>query len=162
MAERAHVADEPIHFAGAELHEYRHVCAFFHDAEEEDLLLQPFIREGLQRGEKAFHIIDPGRRVEYLDRLRAGGIEPEGFLERGQFEIRGWDEAYLREGRFDQDRMLTLIQDVLDGGREEGYPLTRLLAHMEWSLADRPGVDDLIEYEARLNYVLPRYRDPVI
>jgi len=23
-------------------------------------------------------------------------------------------------------------------------------------------VDDLVEYETRLNYVLPRYRDPVI
>src|SRR5713226_2488071 len=30
------------------------------------------------------------------------------------------------------------------------------------SLLDKPGVDDLLEYEARLNYVLPRYDDPVI
>jgi len=29
---------------------------------------------------------------------------------------------------------------------------------MEWALEDRPGVDDLVEYETRLNYVLPRYR----
>jgi hypothetical protein len=33
---------------------------------------------------------------------------------------------------------------------------------MEWALEDRPGVDDLVEYETRLNYVLPRYKDPVI
>jgi hypothetical protein len=25
-----------------------------------------------------------------------------------------------------------------------------------------PGVNDLVEYETRLNYVLPRYKDPVI
>ena len=43
-----------------------------------------------------------------------------------------------------------------------GYPLTRLVAHMEWALEDMPGVNDLVEYETRLNYVLPKYRDPVI
>jgi hypothetical protein len=58
--------------------------------------------------------------------------------------------------------MLALIQGVLEGGRAQNFPLTRLVAHMEWALEDRPGVHDLVEYEARLNYILPRYPDPVI
>jgi transcriptional antiterminator NusG len=62
----------------------------------------------------------------------------------------------------DQDKMLTLIQEVLDEGPRRGFPLTRLVAHMEWALEDRPGVNDLVEYETRLNYILPRYKDPVI
>jgi hypothetical protein len=33
---------------------------------------------------------------------------------------------------------------------------------MEWALEDRPGVNDLIEYETRLNHILPKYPDPVI
>jgi hypothetical protein len=33
---------------------------------------------------------------------------------------------------------------------------------MEWALLDLPGVDDLIEYETRLNYLIPKYDDPVI
>ena len=73
-----------------------------------------------------------------------------------------WAEAYLRDGHFDQDRMLALIQEVLEGGRQQGFLLTRLIAHMEWALEDRPGVNDLVEYETRLNYILPRYKDPVI
>lgn len=73
-----------------------------------------------------------------------------------------WDEAYLRGGHFDQDAMLALIEDVLQRGPGDGYPLTRLVAHMEWALEDRPGVDDLVEYETRLNLILPRYDDPVI
>jgi hypothetical protein len=51
---------------------------------------------------------------------------------------------------------------VLETGHRQGFPLTRLLAHMEWALEDRPGVDDLVEYETRLNYLLPRYPDPVV
>jgi DcmR-like sensory protein len=80
----------------------------------------------------------------------------------GQFELRNWADPYLRDGHFDQDRMLALIQEVLEGGRQQGFRLTRLIAHMEWALEDRPGVDDLVEYETRLNYILPRYKDPVI
>jgi hypothetical protein len=33
---------------------------------------------------------------------------------------------------------------------------------MEWALEDRPGVDDIVEYESRLNYVLPKYDDAVV
>jgi hypothetical protein len=31
-----------------------------------------------------------------------------------------------------------------------------------WALEDRPGVQDVVEFEARLNYILPRYKDPII
>ena len=80
---------------------------------------------------------------------------------KGQLEVRRWEDAYLREGHFDQNRMLALIEEVLQGGKAQGYPLTRLVANMEWALEDRPGVDDIVEYETRLNYVLPKYDDAV-
>ena len=34
--------------------------------------------------------------------------------------------------------------------------------HMEWALTDLPGTEDLIEYETRVNYVIPKYEDTVI
>ena len=55
-----------------------------------------------------------------------------------------------------------MIEDALTSSGAAGYPLTRLLGHMEWALLDKPGVDDLLEYETRLNYVLPKYDDPVV
>jgi hypothetical protein len=156
------VTEQPISFAGGQLDAHRHVCAFFESFDEELRVLGPFIQEGIERGEKAFHIVDPAWRAGYPGKLQQAGIDAQSALEREQFEIRTWNEAYLRDGRFDQDRMLALIEEVLQGGARQGFPLTRLVAHMEWSLQDMPGVDDLVEYETRLNYVLPRYRDPVI
>jgi hypothetical protein len=153
---------QPIRFAGSVLGAQRHVCAFFHSPEEEYRVLLPFIKEGFARGEKAFHIVDPALREAHLRRLASAGIDVAAAEQSGQFELRNWADAYLRDGHFDQDRMLVLIQAVLEGGRQQGFPLTRLVAHMEWALEDRPGVDDLVEYETRLNYLLPRYPDPVI
>lgn len=158
----SHESAQPIRFAGAVLGAQRHVCAFFHSPDEEYRVLLPFIQEGFERREKAFHIVDPMLRQAHLRRLESAGINVAAAEQSGQFELRNWAEAYLRDGHFDQDKMLALIQEVLEGGRPHRFPLTRLVAHMEWALEDRPGVNDLVEYETRLNYLLPRYPDPVI
>jgi hypothetical protein len=151
-----------VHLAGSVLERSRHVCAFFRSPDEEYRVLMPFIAEGLEQGERAFHIVDPAQRDEHAQRLQAGGIDVVAAVARGQLDVRVWQDAYLRGGHFDQNAMLELIQQVLEEGPARGYSLTRLVAHMEWALEDRPGVDDLVEYETRLNYLLPKYDDPVI
>jgi hypothetical protein len=147
--------------AGAILGPSRHVCAFFHSKDEEYRVLLPYIEEGFEHGDKAFHIVDPRHRHEHLRRLVEAGIDVAGAEATGQLEVRRWEEAYLIEGHFDQNRMLALIEQVLNDGKAKGYPITRLVANMEWALEDRPGVDEIVEYETRLNYVLPKYDDAV-
>jgi hypothetical protein len=155
-------SEQPIHFASATLGTDRHICAFFHSPDEEYRVLLPFIKEGIERGEKAFHIVDPRLMDDHFRRLQDAGIDTEAAVGRGQLAVKRWQDAYLRDGHFDQDRMLALIEEVLSAGPKEGYPLTRLVAHMEWALEDFPGVNDLVEYETRLNFILPKYKDPVI
>src|SRR5438093_2225570 len=155
-------SNQPIRFAGSVLGAQRHVCAFFHAPDEEYRVLLPFIKEGFECGEKAFHIVGPKLRGEHVRRLASAGIDVAAVEQSGQFELRNWADAYLRDGHFDQNRMLALIQEVLEKSTQQGFPLTHLVAHMEWALEDRPGVDDLVEYKTRLNYILPRYKDPVI
>jgi hypothetical protein len=151
-----------VQFGGRPLGRQRHICAFFNGADEEQRVLRSFIKDGFDRGERAFHLVDPELREEHLKGLVEAGINVPQAMGTGQLEVLPWQEAYLRGNRFDQDAMLALIEDVLQSGAASGYPLTRLLAHMEWALLEKPGVDDLVEYETRLNYVLPKYADPVI
>jgi hypothetical protein len=33
---------------------------------------------------------------------------------------------------------------------------------MEWALVDMPGIGDMMEFETRVNYVVPKYDSPVI
>ena len=155
-------SDRSVQFAGGTLGRQRHICAFFNSIDEEHRVLRSFIRDGLDGGEKGFHIVDPELRDEHLKWLAEAGINVERATATGQLEVRPWQEAYLRGDRFNQDAMLALLEEVLQSGAAAGYPLTRLLAHMEWALLDKPGIDDLVEYETRLNYVLPKYDDPVI
>lgn len=148
--------------AGGSLGQHRHICAFFNGVDEEHRVLRSFIKDGFDSGDKAFHIVDPELQGKHLKRLAESGIDVERAMGTGQLELRRWQDAYLRGDRFDQDAMLALLEEVLQSGEASGYPFTRLVAHMEWALLDKPGVDDLLEYETRLNYVLPKYDDPVI
>src|SRR5437588_10392910 len=152
----------PVQCAGGSLGQHRHSCACFNSVDEEHRVLRSFIKDGFDSGDKAFHIVDPEQQTEHLKRLTESGIDVERAIGTGQLELRRWQDAYLRGDRFDQDAMLGLLEEVIQSGAASGYPLTRLVAHMEWALLDKPGVDDLLEYETRLNYVLPKYDDPVI
>ena len=152
-----------IHLAGTVLQPHRHVCAFFHSRDEEYQVLLPFIKEGIERGEKAFHIVDPKLQDNHRQRLGTAGLNTAELEHKKQLEVCLWADAYLRsDGRFDQNDMLSFIQGVLRSGKADGFPLTRLIAHMEWSLEDSPGVNDIMEYESRLNDVLPKFDDPVL
>lgn len=153
---------QEINLAGKTVRPSQHVCAFFSTKEEEYRVLMPFIKQGFERGERAFHVVDPDHRATHLKRLADAGIKVDEAEGRGQLEVRRWQGAYLRDGHFDQERMVALIQEVLQAGKEQGFPLTRLVANMEWGLEDRPGVEDIVEYESRLNYVLPKYDDVVV
>jgi FixJ family two-component response regulator len=149
-------------FAGGTVRDHCHICAFFNGADEEHKVLRSFIKDGLDVGEKAFHIVDPDLRDDHLRRLARSDMNVEQAIATGQLEVRAWQEAYLRGDRFEQDAMLALVDKVLQSNAAAGYSHTRIVAHMEWALLDKPGVDDLIEYETRVNYVLAKYHDPVI
>ena len=56
----------------------------------------------------------------------------------------------------------TFETEVLQSSTRAGYSFARLVGQMEWALLDKPGVDDLVEYETRLNYVLPKYHTCVV
>jgi MEDS: MEthanogen/methylotroph, DcmR Sensory domain len=140
----------------------RHVCAFFNGMDEHYRVLRSFIKEGFDRGDRAFHLIDPERREDHLRRLADAGINVDDEIESGQLEVHPWQDGPLQGERFDQDRWIAGFEDVLRSGPTAGYARTRYLAQMEWALVDMPGVDDLIEFETRVNYIVPKYDDPVI
>jgi len=156
--------EHSVEFAGSPLGRQRHICAFFNSIDEEHRVLRSFIKDGLERREKAFHIVDPALRTEHLKRLAEADINVERAMGSGQLEVRLWEECQFRGDRFDQDDMLSLIEEVLQSGTAAGYPLTRFLGHMEWALVDKPGLDNLsfLEFETRVNYLSPKYDDPLI
>ena len=153
---------KPVRLAGSVLGSSCHVCAFFHSKEEEYRVLMPFIKDGFECGDRAFDVVDPKHRSNHLQRLQNEGINVPDAEASGQLEVRRWQEAYIKDNHFDKYRMIETIKEALNPAKKTPGKVTRLVANMEWALEDLPGVNDIVEYETRLNHVLPKYHDPVI
>jgi hypothetical protein len=149
-------------FAESILGQHRHICAFFNSIDEQHRVLRSFITDGFEHGDKVFHLVDPARRDEHLRRLAEAGINVQEAIGIGQLEVHPWQDGPLRAGRFNQETWLASFEQVLQSGPAAGYAQTRFLAQMEWALTDLPGVEDLIEFETRVNHVVPKYDGTVI
>jgi len=134
-----------------------HVCAFFQRPNEEYKILIPFLKEGIDMGDKAVEMLDPARRSEHLRRLTEAGVPVKKVLDRGQLELREWNSTYLRNGRFDRHEMITLLHEIALAGERRGTGVTRLWADMQWAAEESWDVRELVEYEAGLNRVLLKH-----
>lgn len=155
-------APVPIPFAGSKLDRTRHVCAFFNSSAEEYRVLLPFIRDGFDCGDRAIHIVNPDRHHDHIMHLASIGIDAADAQRRGQLELRTTTETYLRDGRFDQDRMLHAFERMASGNPDGPGTLSRIVCQMEWASEGHGHIDDLVEFEARVNDVWSRHDDVVI
>lgn len=151
----------PLRLAGRALKNTRHICAFFHSKEEQNRVLMPFFREGFEQGEKLFHVVDGRHRHDHLCACQDAGIDVTAGEQSGQLQVCTWEEAYLRDGYFDGDRMIRILTELLESNRASNK-LMRLMGNMEWALETVPGVTDIVEYETKLNFVTDKYPDPII
>jgi len=94
--------------------------------------------------------------------LAAAGIDAAESQRSGQLELRVNTDIYLRDGRFDQDRMLQMFERIASGSIDGPYSLSRIVCQMEWASRYPCCIHDLIEFEARVNDVWCRHDDTVI
>lgn len=144
----------------ARLSEHRHACAFFKDDDEAYQVLLPFIRDGIQQGHKAVHVVRPGQEDDHLRNLEEAGVDVAEASASGQLEVHRNTDVYLGEGGFDQDRMLDAFAQMAGGSGR--FPLSRIICDMEWAIGRPSTHDDLIEFEARVNDIWQRHDDVVI
>lgn len=142
--------------AQAQLRNHFHACAFVNSDEEERGVIDPFFLEGIRRGEKAVYIVNPEHRERHEARLRAEAESPE------LVEVTTWNDAHLKGGCFDQDRMMASLEELIRDHAATGQPPMRLVGQMGWVFAKPPGIEQLVAYEASVNEVLNRGKTPTV
>ncbi len=132
-----------------------HLCCLYETEEEHRALLAPYLRQGLELGEKVLYIVDAHTAETVLKYLRDDGVKVEPYLAMKQLSILTAGEAYMRDGVFNPDRMIDLLQSETERALAEGYSALRVTGEMTWALRGLPGSERLIEYEAKLNRFFP-------
>ncbi|MFC5788989.1 hypothetical protein EDM22_01035 [Agromyces tardus] len=150
---------EPVTFAGGVLDRYRHVCAFVNGSSEEDAVLDAFISQGIDRGDRLLYVVDPAESARPVNRLRHLGYDAAMLLEHHRCEVRTWTDTYLRGGSFDQAEMVDLLDRMLVEART---PRIRMMCDMGWAVDSSQVAEQLIEFEARANFIHARHEHVVI
>ncbi|MBI3813656.1 MAG: MEDS domain-containing protein [Nitrospinae bacterium] len=132
-----------------------HLCLIYETREEQFNAVIPFIRAGLESGEKCIYIVDDNTAATVLDAMRTDGIDVDSAVKSGRLSIATKQEAYLKQGYFDPEWMINFLKEAADTAKREGYPCLRVTGEMTWVFGGDPGVERLIEYEAKLNYFCP-------
>jgi hypothetical protein len=145
--------------AKAHFGEHFHACAFVAGPDEERAVVDPFLVEGMNRGEKAVYIVDPARRGEHEARLREASSRPAA---DDLLDVTTWNEQHLKEGRFDAARMTADLEEAMRTHAASRRPPMRIVGQMGWIFSSPPGIEQLVAYEASVNEVLNRGRTPTV
>ncbi|MBU1109896.1 MAG: MEDS domain-containing protein [Candidatus Riflebacteria bacterium] len=134
---------------------HNHLCLIYKTQEEQFAAVFPFIKAGLERGEKCVYIADDNTAEAIFTGMLAAGLDVKAALVAGKLAIVSKQETYLKEEYFDPDRMIAFLRRATDEAKAMGFSALRVTGEMTWVLGGDPGVERLMEYEAKLNYFLP-------
>jgi signal transduction histidine kinase len=131
-----------------------HFCSIYENPEEHYAVAIPFIRMGLDRGEKCIYIADDGTIGHVSEAMQSEGIDVEGAIESNSLVLATKEQAYLKRGSFDPDWMFTFWKEATDSAMSEGFPALRVTGETEWVMRGGRGLERWMEYESRLTHAL--------
>lgn len=135
-----------------------HICAFYRGQTERDQVLIPYLRAGLEGGDRCIGVIDSTDPEELSEAL---SHEPR--VDDGQLSLHRSEDSYLLGGVFSPTDMLSFWERIASAVfADDVYPFMRAVGEMTWALRDLPGVVLLTDYEAELNRFLPRYPQAIL
>lgn len=132
-----------------------HYCGIYRTDEDHRAIIVDYIRQGVRKNEKMFYIVNIQTAAQLRATLAEASIAVDELLDKRQLVILTAKEAYLKDGQFDPDKMITLLGQETDKALAEGYAALRATGEMTWALAGEPGSERLVEYESRLNEFFP-------
>jgi hypothetical protein len=129
-----------------------HVCVLYETREEEIRIVTDFVREGLAAGERCLCLCGQAPDV-FRQAMWEGGIGVDEAEGGGALVLLAAKEAYLSDGAFDAQRMLSMMDHALEDAQEANFAGLRIAGDMTWLLDAPPGADQLLEHEALVNQV---------
>src|SRR5258708_38344355 len=105
----------------------------------------PFIRIGLDRGEKCIYIADDGMETVVRDAMHASGIDVERAIATESLLLETKEAAYQKQGSFDPEWMFTFWAEATAEAIGQGFSALRVTGETEGVLRAAPGLEPAVE-----------------
>jgi len=136
------------------LRPHDHLCSIYETQEEELAVAVPFIRLGLERGERCIYIADDDSLLAVRDAFFTEGIDVDRQMSSGALLLATKEQTYLGRGSFNPDWMFTFWEEASLEAAARGFSALRATGETEWVLRGTPGIEQWLEYESRLTRTL--------
>ncbi|WP_137288228.1 sensor histidine kinase [Natronorubrum halophilum] len=127
-----------------------HLAVIYESQAEQFAAVVPFMRQGLERGERGLYVADERSEAELIEAMERGGVDARAALESGALSVHTIQDTYLRTGTFDPDEMLEYYAEAIEAATAE-YEGLRVSAETTWILEERTSLEKFMEYESRVN-----------
>jgi signal transduction histidine kinase len=144
----------PLIAALEQLGPHDHLCSIYESPQEHYAVAIPFIRIGLDRGEKCIYIADDGTVGDVRQAMQSEGIDVERATASKALVLATKEQAYLEHGSFHPDWMFTFWKEATQLAMSEGFSALRATGETEWVLRGGRGLERWMEYESRLTHTL--------
>jgi PAS domain S-box-containing protein len=148
----------PLISALEQLGPHNHFCSIYESPEEHYAVAVPFIRIGLDRGEKCIYIADDGAISDIRQAMQSDGIDVDRAISSNALVLVTKEQAYLEHGSFHPDWMSTFWQEATQLAISEGFSALRATGETEWVqkwvLREDGGLERWMEYESRLTHTV--------
>ncbi|WP_137286289.1 MEDS domain-containing protein [Halorussus salinisoli] len=142
----------PVEPLGEHAHANDHFALIYESQSEQFAAAIPFLRQGLERGERCLYITYENSREEVVAAMRDYGIDVDAALDSGQLSIHDEEETYLRNETFDADETIEFLDAAIEEATEE-YEALRVTGEMSSVLREDPEGEELVRCEAKANYL---------
>jgi PAS domain S-box-containing protein len=125
-----------------------HLCSVYESQDEQFASAAPFVRIGLERGERCIYVMDGDERFEPVSAaLKAAGIEVDRVIRSGALVLTAKDAAHLEGSNFDPHKILNSWKEQTAEALRIGYSGLRLTGETDWVTQGRLGMESLMKYE---------------
>lgn len=137
---------------------HKHLALIYDNQEEQLNFIVPFLRLGLERGEKGVYIVDDSKPETVIAAMERHGINVEAATASGALSIITKYEAYLKNGDFDPDWMIDFLAKAVEDAKTEGFEGVRASGEMTWALGPSGDAHGrLLEYECKVDKFFAGY-----
>jgi len=123
-----------------------HLCSVYGSEDEQFASAIPFVRIGLERGERCIYITDDDRRL--CAALKGAGIDVDSTIRSGALVVQTKQSAHLRGNHFDVGEILNFWAGQSEEALRSGYSGLRVAGETDWVTRGSTGIERWVEYES--------------
>lgn len=124
-----------------------HICVFYQHPVDLVSTLAPFVLEGIRKRERCVCIEPPNVLKILIYKLQFLGVDTLRAIDSGMLEFHDPKRAYLPDGRFEANRIRSVIERQVVRAADEGFKGLRAAGDLSWSGERCDAHGEIIRYE---------------